>query len=167
MWPVTVKRPGVQGQFSPWVTSSVVWAVLGPKGKVGAMSCPSAQPLSFSWVLLEKNPDLISSSSSFREGEAWTPVCLPKFNAAGFFHAHISYLEPDTDLCLLLVSTDREDFFAVSDCRRRFQERLRKRGAHLALREALRTPYYSVAQVGVPDLRHFLYKSKSSGLFTR
>lgn len=110
--------------------------------------------------------NLISSSSSFREGEAWTPVCLPKFNAAGFFHAHISYLEPDTDLCLLLVSTDREDFFAVSDCRRRFQERLRKRGAHLALREALRTPYYSVAQVGIPDLRHFLYKSKSSGLFT-
>uniref|UniRef100_G3SYQ2 Vacuolar fusion protein MON1 homolog n=1 Tax=Loxodonta africana TaxID=9785 RepID=G3SYQ2_LOXAF len=110
--------------------------------------------------------NLISSSSSFREGEAWTPVCLPKFNAAGFFHAHISYLEPDTDLCLLLISTDREDFFAVSDCRRRFQERLRKRGAHLALREALRTPYYSVAQVGIPDLRHFLYKSKSSGLFT-
>ncbi|XP_008970487.1 vacuolar fusion protein MON1 homolog A isoform X3 [Pan paniscus] len=110
--------------------------------------------------------NLISSSSSFREGEAWTPVCLPKFNAAGFFHAHISYLEPDTDLCLLLVSTDREDFFAVSDCRRRFQERLHKRGAHLALREALRTPYYSVAQVGIPDLRHFLYKSKSSGLFT-
>ncbi|XP_047706353.1 vacuolar fusion protein MON1 homolog A isoform X2 [Prionailurus viverrinus] len=110
--------------------------------------------------------NLISSSSSFREGEAWTPVCLPKFNAAGFFHAHISYLEPDTDLCLLLVSTDREDFFAVSDCRRRFQERLRKRGAHLALREALRQPYYSVAQVGIPDLRHFLYKSKSSGLFT-
>lgn len=111
--------------------------------------------------------NLISSSSSFREGEAWTPVCLPKFNAAGFFHAHISYLEPDTDLCLLLVSTDREDFFAVSDCRRRFLERIRKRGAHLALREALRTPYYSVAQVGIPDLRHFLYKSKSSGLFTR
>nr|AAH58717.1 Mon1a protein [Mus musculus] len=111
--------------------------------------------------------NLISSSSSFREGEAWTPVCLPKFSAAGFFHAHISYLEPDTDLCLLLISTDREDFFAVSDCRRRFQERLRKRGTHLALREALRTPYYSVAQVGIPDLRHFLYKSKSSGLFTR
>lgn len=26
----------------------LVWAVLGPKGKVGAMSCPSAWPLSFS-----------------------------------------------------------------------------------------------------------------------
>lgn len=106
------------------------------------------------------------SSSSFREGEAWTPICLPKFNASSFFHAHISYLEQAPDLCLLLVSADREDFFSVSDCKRRFQERLRKRGVASALQEALRTPFYSVAQVGIPDLRHFLYKSKSSGLFT-
>ncbi|XP_039337864.1 vacuolar fusion protein MON1 homolog A isoform X3 [Mauremys reevesii] len=110
--------------------------------------------------------NLISSSSSFREGEAWTPICLPKFNSSGFFHAHISYLEQDMDLCLLLVSTDREDFFTVSDCKRRFQERLRKRGVSHALQEALRTPFYSVSQVGIPDLRHFIYKSKSSGLFT-
>ncbi|EMP42564.1 vacuolar fusion protein MON1 homolog A [Chelonia mydas] len=110
--------------------------------------------------------NLISSSSSFREGEAWTPICLPKFNSSGFFHVHISYLEQDTDLCLLLVSTDREDFFTISDCKRRFQERLRKRGVSHALLEALRTPFYSVSQVGIPDLRHFIYKSKSSGLFT-
>ncbi|KAM8799560.1 vacuolar fusion protein MON1 homolog A [Eudromia elegans] len=110
--------------------------------------------------------NLISSSSSFREGEAWTPICLPKFNSSGFFHAHISYLEQEMDLCLLLVSTDREDFFTVSDCKRRFQERLRRRGVQHALQDALRTPFYSVAQVGIPDLRHFIYKSKSSGLFT-
>ncbi|KAG6938163.1 MON1 -like protein A, secretory trafficking associated [Chelydra serpentina] len=110
--------------------------------------------------------NLISSSSSFREGEAWTPICLPKFNSSGFFHAHISYLEQDTDLCLLLVSTDREDFFTISDCKRRFQERLRKRGMSHAVQEALRIPFYSVSQVGIPDLRHFIYKSKSSGLFT-
>ncbi|XP_007444925.1 vacuolar fusion protein MON1 homolog A isoform X1 [Python bivittatus] len=110
--------------------------------------------------------NLISSSSSFREGEAWTPICLPKFNSNGFFHAHISYLEPNIDLCLLLISTDREDFFTVSHCKQRFQERLKKRGVHHALLEALRTPFYSVSQVGIPDLRHFIYKSKSSGLFT-
>lgn len=111
--------------------------------------------------------NLISSSSSFREGEAWTPICLPKFNSSGFFHAHISYLEQDTDLCLLLISTDREDFFTVSDCKRKFQDRLKKRGAYYALLDALRTPFYNVSQVGIPYLRHFIYKSKSSGLFTR
>ena len=108
-----------------------------------------------------------SSSSSFREGEGWTPICLPKFNSAGFFHAHISYLEPASELCLILVSTDREEFFSLSDCKQRFLERLRKRNAYQALKEAVKTPSYSVDLVGIPELRHFLYKSKSSGLFTR
>ncbi|XP_028302712.1 vacuolar fusion protein MON1 homolog A isoform X2 [Gouania willdenowi] len=110
--------------------------------------------------------NLVCSSSSFREGEGWTPICLPKFNTAGFFHAHISYLEPASELCLILVSTDREDFFNMSDCKRRFLERLSVRSAYQALKEALKCPSYSVDQVGIPELRHFLYKSKSSRLYT-
>lgn len=110
--------------------------------------------------------NLVGSSSSFREGEGWTPICLPKFNTAGFFHAHISYLEPASELCLILVSTDREDFFNMSDCKKRFLERLSKRSAYQALKEALKSPSYSVEQVGILELRHFLYKSKSSGLYT-
>lgn len=110
--------------------------------------------------------NLVGSSSSFREGEGWTPICLPKFNTAGFFHAHISYLEPASELCLILVSTEREDFFNMSDCKKRFLERLSKRSAYQALKEALKCPTYSVELVGIPELRHFLYKSKSSGLYT-
>uniref|UniRef100_A0A8C6URP0 Vacuolar fusion protein MON1 homolog n=1 Tax=Neogobius melanostomus TaxID=47308 RepID=A0A8C6URP0_9GOBI len=110
--------------------------------------------------------NLVGSSSSFREGEGWTPICLPKFNTAGFFHAHISYLEPGSELCLILVSTDREDFFNMSDCKKRFLERLTKRSAYQAMKEALKCPSYSVEQVGIPELRHFLYKSRSSGLYT-
>lgn len=110
--------------------------------------------------------NLVGSSSSFREGEGWTPICLPKFNTAGFFHAHISYLEPASQLCLILVSTEREDFFNMSDCKQKIMERLSKRSAYQALKEAVKCPSYSVVQVGIPELRHFLYKSKSSGLYT-
>lgn len=110
--------------------------------------------------------NLVGSSSAFREGEAWTPICLPKFNTAGFFHAHISYLEPGSELCLILVSTDREDFFNMSDCKQHFLERLTKRTAYQAMKDALKCPSYSVEQVAIPELRHFLYKSKSSGLYT-
>uniref|UniRef100_A0A4W5LRU6 Vacuolar fusion protein MON1 homolog n=1 Tax=Hucho hucho TaxID=62062 RepID=A0A4W5LRU6_9TELE len=105
-------------------------------------------------------------ASSFRKGEGWTPICLPKFNTAGFFHTHISYLEPASDLCLILVSADREDFFNLSDCKHRFLERLSQRTAYQALKEMLKCPSYSVSQVGIPELRHFLYKSMSSGLYT-
>ncbi|TNN29842.1 Protein SAND [Liparis tanakae] len=54
----------------------------------------------------------------------------------------------------------------MSDCKRRFLERLSKRSAYQALKDALKSPGYSVEQVGIPELRHFLYKSKSSGLYT-
>lgn len=110
--------------------------------------------------------NLVGSSSSFREGEGWTPICLPKFNTAGFFHAHISYLQHASELCLILVSTDREDFFNMSECKQRFLERLSKRSAYQTLKDALKCPSYSVEQVGIPQLRHFLYKSRSSGLYT-
>uniref|UniRef100_A0A8C5PFY7 Vacuolar fusion protein MON1 homolog n=1 Tax=Leptobrachium leishanense TaxID=445787 RepID=A0A8C5PFY7_9ANUR len=110
--------------------------------------------------------NLVSSSSSFREGEAWTPVCFPKFNPSGFFHAHISYLNQDPELCLLLISTDREDFFTASDSKKKIMERLEKRGHWGPLTEALKKPYYEVSQTGIQDLRHFIYKSKSAGLFT-
>ncbi|XP_028680446.1 vacuolar fusion protein MON1 homolog A [Erpetoichthys calabaricus] len=110
--------------------------------------------------------NLVGSSSSFREGEGWTPICLPKFNPSGFFHAHISYLDSSSDLCLILISTSREDFFCLSDCKHRFLERLWRRNAFQNLLEALQTPTYPVDLVGIPELRHFVYKSKSSGLYT-
>ncbi|XP_041944524.1 vacuolar fusion protein MON1 homolog A isoform X1 [Alosa sapidissima] len=110
--------------------------------------------------------NLVTASSAFREGEGWTPVCLPQFNSSGFFHAHVSYLLPGADLCLLLLSTEREDFFALSACKQRFLERLQKRSAFGVLQEALLSPSYPVSQVGIPELRHFVYKSKSSGLYT-
>jgi hypothetical protein len=106
-------------------------------------------------------------ASSFHEGEGWTPICHSKFSTAGFFHTHISYLELASDLCLILVSADREEFFNLFDCKHRFLEQLSQRTAYKALNEALKCPSYSVSQVGIPELRHFLYKSKSSGLYTR
>ncbi|XP_072136922.1 vacuolar fusion protein MON1 homolog A isoform X2 [Mobula birostris] len=111
--------------------------------------------------------NLISASTSFRDGEVWTPICLPKFNSNGFFHAHISYLDQASSLCLVLISTDREHFFPISNCKSKFLERLKKRNTFQLLLEELRTPSYSISQVGIPDLRHFIYKSRSSGLFTR
>ncbi|KAK2862547.1 hypothetical protein Q5P01_002080 [Channa striata] len=54
----------------------------------------------------------------------------------------------------------------MSECKQRFLERLTKRSAYQAMKDALKCPSYSVAQVGIPELRHFLYKSKSSGLYT-
>ena len=56
--------------------------------------------------------NFVSSSSSFRTGESWTPVCLPRFNDRGFLHAHVCYVAKD--VCLVLLSTQAVRVLFVS-----------------------------------------------------
>ncbi|KAL4646301.1 hypothetical protein GN956_G9914 [Arapaima gigas] len=100
--------------------------------------------------------NLIGASSAFQAGEIWTPICLPLFNPDCYFYAYISYLDPpECTVCLLLLSTDKEAFYAVAECKRKIDEGMR---AQNALRSIAKAQPYSASQVGVSDLRHFMYK---------
>ncbi|XP_037518508.1 vacuolar fusion protein MON1 homolog A isoform X1 [Rhipicephalus sanguineus] len=105
--------------------------------------------------------NLVHASESFKTAEAWTPVCLPKFDPSGFLHAHVSYLAEGSPACLLLLTVDRDLFFPLQECRRKIAESLQRKGSLEALREATISGGYSVREAGVPELYHFLYKSKS------
>ncbi|XP_069841555.1 vacuolar fusion protein MON1 homolog B-like isoform X2 [Dendropsophus ebraccatus] len=102
--------------------------------------------------------NLIGASSAFQAGEIWTPICLPRFNPDGYFYAYISYLDPECTVCLVLLSTDKESFYAVSGCKRKIQEAMEAQNSLQALAGALRCCSYSVSLVGVPELLHFVYK---------
>ncbi|KAK0131881.1 Vacuolar fusion protein MON1 B [Merluccius polli] len=100
--------------------------------------------------------NLIGASSAFQAGEIWTPICLPLFNPDCYFYAYISYLDPpECTVCLLLLSTDKEAFYAVAECKRRIEEAM---VAQNSLSLIAKAQSYSVSQVGVSDLRHFMYK---------
>uniref|UniRef100_K7FQZ4 Vacuolar fusion protein MON1 homolog n=1 Tax=Pelodiscus sinensis TaxID=13735 RepID=K7FQZ4_PELSI len=94
--------------------------------------------------------NLIGASSAFQAGEIWTPICLPRFNPDGYFYAYISYLDAECTVCLVLLSTDKESFYAVSDCKKRVEEAMRTQGSLQVLSGGLQSPSYSVGQVGVP-----------------
>nr|XP_003418145.1 vacuolar fusion protein MON1 homolog B isoform X1 [Loxodonta africana]XP_010596151.1 vacuolar fusion protein MON1 homolog B isoform X1 [Loxodonta africana] len=102
---------------------------------------------------------------AFAAGEAWAPVCLPRFNPDGFFYAYVARLDA-MPVCLLLLGTDREAFHAMAACRRLVEDGMRALGAIRALAEvaglynvpSANAPAYSVQAVGAPGLRHFLYK---------
>ncbi|XP_059152254.1 protein SAND-like isoform X3 [Physella acuta] len=66
--------------------------------------------------------NLINASESFKAAESWTPICLPKFDAAGFLQAHVSYLDDECQTCLLLLSVDIEAFYILSDCKAKIKE---------------------------------------------
>ncbi|KAM9324260.1 vacuolar fusion protein MON1 homolog B-like [Gastrophryne carolinensis] len=102
--------------------------------------------------------NLIGASSAFQAGEIWTPICLPRFNPDGYFYAYISYLDPECTVCLVLLSTDKESFYAVSGCKSRIQEAMEAQNSMQALTTAMQYCSYSVSLVGVPELLHFVYK---------
>ncbi|OBS80250.1 hypothetical protein A6R68_21547 [Neotoma lepida] len=102
---------------------------------------------------------------AFAAGEAWAPVCLPRFNPDGFFYAYVARLD-SMPVCLLLLGTNREAFHAMAACRRLVEDGMHNLGALRTLGEAASftngpaasAPAYSVQAVGAPGLRHFLYK---------
>ncbi|XP_075041658.1 vacuolar fusion protein MON1 homolog B [Mixophyes fleayi] len=102
--------------------------------------------------------NLIGASSAFQAGEIWTPICLPRFNPDGYFYAYISYLDPQCTVCLVLLSTDKESFYAVSGCKKKIQEAMEAQNSLQALAGALQCCSYSVSLVGIPELLHFVYK---------
>lgn len=105
---------------------------------------------------------MIECSKSFQTGESWSPICLPKFNANGYLHAYVSYLAEESDICLLMFSVDKGVFFVLSEIKRRITEKLTKSNALLAINEALAVKQICLRTIGLQDIRHFLYKSKSN-----
>ncbi|XP_072536915.1 vacuolar fusion protein MON1 homolog B [Salminus brasiliensis] len=99
--------------------------------------------------------NLIRASSAFQAGEIWTPVCLPRFNPDCYFYTYVAYLDPpECTVCLVLLSTDKEAFYAVADCKRRIEEGVR---TNSALQFISKAHLCQVCHVGVAELRHFLY----------
>ncbi|XP_058641531.1 vacuolar fusion protein MON1 homolog A isoform X2 [Onychostoma macrolepis] len=100
--------------------------------------------------------NLIRASSAFQAGEIWTPICLPLFNHDCYFYAYVAYLDPpECTVCLVLLSTDKEAFYALAECKRKIEEAFASQNA---LQWVTNTPLYYVGDIGVANLKHFLYK---------
>ncbi|EDV57778.1 vacuolar fusion protein MON1 homolog A [Drosophila erecta] len=109
--------------------------------------------------------NLVECSESFKSSENWSPICLPKFDMNGYLHAHVSYLADDCQACLLLLSVDRDAFFTLAEAKAKITEKLRKSHCLETINEELQQPFNAKLYqqvVGIPELRHFLYKPKST-----
>uniref|UniRef100_A0A2P2I3T0 Vacuolar fusion protein MON1 homolog n=1 Tax=Hirondellea gigas TaxID=1518452 RepID=A0A2P2I3T0_9CRUS len=132
--------------------------------------------------------NLINATNSLRASENWMPICLPQFDPDGYLYGHVSYLCEGCDACLLLLTVDREHFLKLFVAKQKITERLRRQ--HVL--EKLVTAYppltnqpasegpptppqvpptsaeapYTTADVGCPQLRHFVYKNRALAQYT-
>ncbi|XP_026316095.1 protein SAND [Hyposmocoma kahamanoa] len=116
--------------------------------------------------------NLVRSSESFKTAESWTPICLPKFDATGFLHGHVSYISEDCQACLLLLTVQRDAFFPLSQAKHTIAEKLRRSNCLVAINDALNRKEElpttnPLKHIGISEIRHFMYKCKSTAqLFT-
>ncbi|EDO39191.1 predicted protein, partial [Nematostella vectensis] len=142
----------------------LVFAILVAKNQLVTLIRPKKYSLHPSDLHLIFN--LVSASTSFQTAESWTPICLPRFDNSGYLYAHISYLKEECPACLLLLSTDRSAFFELAGAKQKILERFDRYKCLEAINEAVATRSYSTEQVGIPELYHFVYKSKSTAQYT-
>ncbi|KAG2440201.1 hypothetical protein HXX76_004313 [Chlamydomonas incerta] len=117
-----------------------VYALLMADTHVVAMARGRGQPAPHpDDLLLLSNFVMCNNAYRNGHGEAFSPVCLPHYNADAFLHAHIHYLDPNTGLYLVLLAGSAEAFHALSAARAWFEQQAAARGLMPRLR-ALRPP---------------------------
>ncbi|KAK7402124.1 hypothetical protein VNO78_14143 [Psophocarpus tetragonolobus] len=102
--------------------SGVLFAILMCRDKVISLVGAQKASLHPDDMLLLAN--FVMSSESFRTSEAFSPVCLPRYNALAFLYAYIHFFYNDTYLMLLTTSSDA--FYHLKDCRIRIETVLLK-----------------------------------------
>uniref|UniRef100_A0A6B2L5T0 Vacuolar fusion protein MON1 homolog n=1 Tax=Arcella intermedia TaxID=1963864 RepID=A0A6B2L5T0_9EUKA len=107
----------------------------------------------------------VNSSSSFRISEAtMTTICLPKFSTTGSLFLYLCYIHED--ICLLLLGTKPDDFASMQVTKDKIYAALEVNQSLSQIQKALQNHHYTVGEVGIPDLLHFLYKSHTLSQMT-
>ncbi|KAF9046459.1 vacuolar fusion protein MON1 [Panaeolus papilionaceus] len=100
------------------------------------------------------SPSVVNSLAS----ASWIPVCLPKFNSSNFVNACINFLRKDDE-----SSDTGSDFDLIRTWSESAVDKLVHDGTLAALVNAIQSSKteYSVSELAVPGLRHFIYKSRT------
>ncbi|EDR13724.1 uncharacterized protein LACBIDRAFT_245305 [Laccaria bicolor S238N-H82] len=140
----------------------ILYVILIAKDKVVTLIRPrkhSIHPADLHIILNTlHSPSILNSPAS----ASWIPFCLPKFNPSGFVNAFIAFLRKD-DTGAQICITGGGDFEVIRGWCETVITRLKEEGTLHALVNAFesRETEYSVSELGIPGLRHFVYKSRA------
>lgn len=108
--------------------------------------------------------NFVERTDTFRENEAWAPICLPNFSPNHYLHQYVHYLT--SDVALLLLSSNGDDFEGLSACRETIHSMLDTSGMLETMISCASRQHYTAADCNVKNLRHFLFRSLSRSQMT-
>ncbi|TFK70405.1 DUF254-domain-containing protein [Pluteus cervinus] len=175
----------------------ILYVLLVAKGQVITLLRPrkhSIHPADIH-ILLNTvySPSILLSPAA----SSWIPICLPRFNASGFVNAYISFLHRDSDEISPQTSEEPEspktirsrplppvegnpnfalvcisgggEFETIRTWCDSVTQKLRDDGILDVILQEIRSGgcTYSVSELGIPGLRHFVYKSRAQVQITQ
>ncbi|KAF7346547.1 hypothetical protein MSAN_01882800 [Mycena sanguinolenta] len=185
----SIRKRAAEALVPPSKMKDILYVILVARGRVITIVRPKKHSIHPADIHILLNtihaPSILDSPAS----ASWIPVCLPKFNPAGFVNAYISFprkddgleaeqqalensvatLKPrysqhalDSGIGLICISGGG-DFETIRSWCDSATEKMESEGTLDLIASAFRLGQteYSVAELGIPGLRHFLFKSRS------
>lgn len=120
------------------------------------------------WVLYASDLllliNFVKSNSSLKSADAWIPLCLPKVKNNAFLFAYISYLDVESDLCLMYICSKGDKFEQCAESKEKLLSSLKKDKKlfdHLIF--TCKTKRFSTLDLKLfPHVRHFVYFNPSN-----
>ncbi|KAM0746693.1 DUF254-domain-containing protein [Meredithblackwellia eburnea MCA 4105] len=111
----------------------------------------------------------LTSRTSFLspDEESWFPICLPRFNSKGFLHVYVTGLSENWGGgAIVAITGERDGFESMRGLVGETVERLAAKSLGERLRKEMKAAKgagkgYSLGELAIPGLRHFLYKSRA------
>ncbi|KAG7088288.1 hypothetical protein E1B28_012300 [Marasmius oreades] len=166
----------------------VLYVVIIADGQVVTLIRPKKHSIHPSDIHILLNTIQSPSIANSPASASWIPVCLPKFNASGFVNAYISFLappeedntpaspetivnaantgalgfNPEEQSVVLVCISGGGEFEAIRGWCDQATQRLKSEGLLSILYDTVRSgkANYTVAELRIPGLRHFVYKSR-------
>ncbi|KAI9293964.1 DUF254-domain-containing protein [Neoconidiobolus thromboides FSU 785] len=112
--------------------------------------------------------NLVNSSPAFLNlNQAnWVPICLPRFNKSGYLYALISFLNLDPPLVLIILSPLRDKYEEIKKVNDIIIQNLNHENLINEIYESIENDAFDLAEIGIPGLRHFIFKSKNLFQYT-
>ncbi|TPX50273.1 hypothetical protein SeLEV6574_g01012 [Synchytrium endobioticum] len=149
--------------MSNGIPKSLAFGLIIAKERLVTLVRPKAHSLHPSDLLLLIN--LLSASPGMKSAESWTPICLPRFNARNHMHVYVCYVA--RDVAMVLVGPERDAFYDFSEYKAKAVKDMGDQGCFEGLEEAVKMDPYSLNEVGVPIIRHFIFKSRALVQYTQ
>ncbi|KAI4601637.1 Vacuolar fusion protein mon1 [Pestalotiopsis sp. 9143b] len=176
------QRQSITNIFLKSRAQNLLYGLVVAGGKLVSVIRPRKHSLHPSDLQLIFNMLFASGKVKGGGGENWIPLCLPAFNNRGYLYMYVSFLDgahaepesndPDGDhstdeeIAIILISPDKESFFALQKMRDEVVSDLQKKGSLNIIKAAAKVGRPKMTDI-VPSghISHFLFKSKANVQF--